>query len=65
MSTSNTAEPDQNLKVKKAFFDEDFRRDMGNGFKSSLVIGTKIAAVAAPVILVVGAVNWVFSQRRD
>ena len=65
MSTETTQESDPKLKTKKVFFDEDFRRDMGNGFKSSLVIGTKIAAVAAPIMLVVGAVNFVFGRSKD
>lgn len=65
MSTAATQESDDKLKTKKTFFDEDFRRDIGNGFKSSLVIGTKVAAVAAPLLLVVGAVNWMFGQRKE
>lgn len=65
MSTESQREGEEKLAVKKPFFDDDFRRDLGNGFKSSIVLGTKVAAVAAPLVLVVGTVNWIFGKRQD
>lgn len=45
------------------FFSKNYASKAGDAAKEGLIFGVRIAAVAAPILLVSGLINW--ATRRD
>lgn len=66
MSEQNTASSSPaapSVSKTDPFFSKNYASKAGDAAKEGLIFGVRIAAVAAPILLVSGLINW--ATRRD
>lgn len=49
---------------KSKFLTDDFKTDMISGVKHGFALGSKVAAFALPIVLVVKFSGWVFNSSK-